>query len=164
MKHVRTIAQKVGRAAAHNDGVAGLRRHRHHLIGDLPDAVCVHHPQARGVECAFKAASQECLEQTIVQRVFPLRALFNGPAIAIHAAGDFVGQRLIPQLPVKALRQVSGDIGAAASKFALNGNHSDHAGYPTATSPPARGSFFRMTKASKNMIAAPIASTLNASR
>src|SRR5215813_12107744 len=111
----------------------------------------------------LEAASQKGIEEPIVQRNLSLRMLFRRSAVAGHLACDVIGQLLIPWLASPSLCQFSGDIGGAASIFALNRNHSNHDFARVLSnlgpSPPACGSFLRMMKASKNIMTAPKAST-----
>src|SRR5208283_1173897 len=114
-----------------------------------------------GIQTTLEATSHESLEQPVIKRVFSFFVLLHRRAFAVHQTGDFVGQQVVPQLPAEAVGQLAGDFCAPASIFALDGNYSDHGlSYSTTTCPPACGSFLRTMKASKNMMPAPIASTI----
>jgi len=148
---------------AYEDRIAGFRHSRHHALGNPAHAIGVDHFQVRSVQGSLEAASQKGIEEPIVQRNLSLRMLFRRSAVAGHLACDFIGQLPVPWLASPSLCQFSGDIGGAASIFALNRNHSNHdfARVLSNLGPslPARGSFLRMMKASKNIMTAPKAST-----
>jgi hypothetical protein len=65
------------------------------------------------------------------------------------------GERLL-----RAHARRASNVCAAAPVFPFDGYEPDHKGQPTAASPPVDGSFLRMTKARKNIIPAPMASSL----
>jgi hypothetical protein len=51
---------------------------------------------------------------------------FHRAASAVHSASDFVGQSLIPKLPVEASRDLFSDNATSAPEFALDGDDSNH--------------------------------------
>ena len=95
------------------------------LFHHLANAFRVDHLQPRRIQAAFKTASHEGLEQAVVRRVSFLLMLLDCAAFAIQTARDFLSQRLIPKLPAQPRGQLLGDLAAAASVLAFQGDHSD---------------------------------------
>jgi hypothetical protein len=66
MERVRAIAEIVGRAAPDYHRVAFGGRRSDKFFGHIPNTVGICDSQARLIQAAFEAASQESLEQTVM--------------------------------------------------------------------------------------------------
>jgi hypothetical protein len=66
------------------------------------------------------AASPKGLEEPVVQGITLLFVFLYDSAITLHQPGNFVGQRLVPQLPAQPARNSLRNLGSAASVFALD--------------------------------------------
>ena len=96
------------------------------MFGDGANTLRIGYLHLRRIEASLEAATQKGLKQAIVQRVAALLAPLDVEAVALQVAGDFSREQLVPQCPAKTLGDLAGDVGRAASVFALNRQHFDH--------------------------------------
>src|SRR4051794_36307745 len=76
VKSVGTVPQIICRSASYYHRRALLRGRCHHGLGNLADAVGVHHLQPRRIQAAFKTPPHEGLEQTVGKRIAALFMIF----------------------------------------------------------------------------------------
>jgi hypothetical protein len=78
------------------------------------------------VQTAFKAASEDRFEEPVVERIHSLFAGFDFAFFAIAQSGDFGSEQLIPEFPTQTIRDLPGDLSAAATVLTLNGQDFNH--------------------------------------
>ena len=156
MEDIRAIAQEILRAAADNHrGPTGKCRldRRFRNSGD-PARIQQAQPVG-GRQASLKRATKKIFEDPVDDRIgspfSPLNRLWR----TFRQTCDFLCQPLVPQVPSKAACDQAGNLRSSAAELALNCDGVNHLVYPhpTATSPPAPGSFFLRKNERTNIMA-----------
>src|ERR1700722_5109700 len=97
-----------------------------------------------GRQASLKRASQKVLEKPVHDRIASPLSLLDYLRLTLSESSDLQGQTLVPQTPSEAACDQTGNFRRSATELALNCNSVHHRVFPqpTATSPPAPGSFF----------------------
>src|SRR5580658_7799076 len=99
---------------------------------------------AGGWQASLKPAAKKILENPDHERIGSPFSLLYRLWRTLGQSRDFLCQPFVPETPSKTGRDQIGDFGRSAAELALYCYRIDHCVYPqpTATSPPAPGSFF----------------------
>src|SRR6185312_4716814 len=98
---VRPVAQKVGRAAAHENAVALLGRFAEYLAYEGDHAIGVEGVHGGEWSASFKAAAPEDPGQAMKTAVQALFATPDHRMLNVSEFGDFLGELLVPKLPAE---------------------------------------------------------------
>src|ERR1700674_4552254 len=109
---------------------------------------------AGGRKASLKPAPKKVLENPDHKRIGSPFSLFDRLWRTLGQSRDFLRQPFVPQTPSKTPAAQTCNLGCSAAELALNCYGINHCIYPqpTATSPPAPGSFFFKKNASTNMM------------
>src|SRR3984885_2207718 len=107
-----------------------------------------------GWQTSLKPAPEKVLEKPEHNRIGSPFSALDRLGRTLGQSRDFLRQPFIPEIPSKTAGEQTGNFGCSAPELALNCYHVNHCVYPqpTATSPPAPGSFFFKKNARTNMM------------
>src|ERR1700689_2046723 len=107
-----------------------------------------------GRQASLKRAPKKVLEKPEHNRIGSPFSPLDRFRRTLGQSRDFLCQPFVPQTPSKTAGYQAGNFGCSATELALNCYGVDHGVYPqpTATSPPAPGSFFFKKNARTNMM------------
>src|ERR1700677_247531 len=107
-----------------------------------------------GRQAPLKRAAKKVLEKPVHHRVASPLPLLDHLRLTLSQASDFLRQAFVPQTPPETAGNQTCNLRCPATELALNSNGVHHRIFPqpTATSPPAPGSFFFRKNARTNMM------------
>src|SRR3984885_12250779 len=105
-------------------------------------------------QASLKPTPKKVLENPVHGGIGSPFSLLDRLRRTLGQSCNFLCQPFVPQTPSKTVGDQTGNFGCSAAELALNCNDIHHCVYPqpTATSPPAPGSFFFKKNARTNMI------------
>src|SRR5277367_6882843 len=105
-------------------------------------------------QASLKPAPKKVLKNPEHKRIGSPFSLLDRLWRTLGQSRDFLCQPLVPQIPSKTAGDQTGNFGCSTAELALNCYSVNHCVYPqpTATSPPAPGSFFFKKNARTNMM------------
>src|SRR5581483_7833991 len=120
VKYIATFAQKIRGAAADNHAVSCGGCFLHHLLTNRDEHVGIEWFFPRCGHVLFIAATQERVNQASKCVIGAFLTAFHGGILYICKFRDFFRERMVPEFPAQAVRQLTSDLSGAGSVFPLD--------------------------------------------